>query len=110
MKVEEKGNVMTLKDTQGDLTAFLMKVTHQYKTYENHNIIIDLLAYKEVSIEEVKSFLPLSKQHKKNKKSFVIVVSDFDYNALPTKLTVVPTLLEANDIIDMEEIERDLGF
>jgi hypothetical protein len=54
--------------------------------------------------------LPLSKQHKKNKKSFIIVASDFDYNAVPTKLTVVPSVLEAHDIIDMEEIERDLGF
>jgi hypothetical protein len=33
-----------------------------------------------------------------------------DYNAVPDKLTVVPSLLEAHDIIEMEEIERDLGF
>jgi hypothetical protein len=26
------------------------------------------------------------------------------------KLTVVPSLLEAHDIIEMEEIERDLDF
>jgi hypothetical protein len=38
------------------------------------------------------------------------VVSDIDYNAVPDMLTVVPSLLEANDIIEMEEIERDLGF
>jgi hypothetical protein len=38
------------------------------------------------------------------------VVSDIDYNAVPDTLTVVPSLLEANDIIEMEEIERDLGF
>ena len=43
MKVEEKGHTFIIKDTQGDITAFLMKITHQYKTYENHNIIIDLL-------------------------------------------------------------------
>jgi hypothetical protein len=110
MKVDEKGNNITLKDTQGDFTAFLMKVTHQYKTYENHNIIIDLLAHKDITTDDVKAFLPLSKQHKKAKKSFIVVVGDFDYNAIPTKLTVVPSLLEANDIIDMEEIERDLGF
>ena len=58
----------------------------------------------------MKLFMPLSKLHKKAKKSFVIVTSDFDYNAVPEKLTVVPSLLEAHDIIEMEEIERDLGF
>jgi hypothetical protein len=99
MKVDQKGHIITIKDTQGDFTPFLMKVTHQFKTFEKH-----------MPISEVKLFLPLSKQHKKAKKSFVIVTSDFDFNAVPNKLTVVPSLLEAHDIIEMEEIERDLGF
>jgi len=110
MKVDQKGHTITIKDTQGDFTSFLMKVTHQYKTFEKHNLIIDLLFYKDLSTDSIKLFLPLSKQHKKGKKSFVIVTSDFDYNAVPAKLTVVPSLLEAHDIIEMEEIERELGF
>lgn len=110
MKVDQKGHTITIKDTQGDFTSFLMKITHQIKTFEKHNIIVDLLQYKNLSLNEVKLFLPLSKQQKKAKKSFVIVVSEFDYNAVPDKLTVVPSLLEAHDIIEMEEIERDLGF
>ena len=110
MKVDQKGHTITIKDTQGDLSSFLTKVTSQFKTFERHNIIIDLLQYNNLSIDQIKLFLPLSKQHKKNKKSYVIVASDFDYNAVPAKLTVVPSVLEAHDIIDMEEIERDLGF
>jgi len=110
MKVDQKGHTITIKDTQDDFTSFLMKVTHQYKTYEKHNIIIDLLHDKDLTVNDVKLFLPLSKQHKKAKKSFIVVVSDLDYNAVPDKLTVVPSLLEAHDIIEMEEIERDLGF
>jgi hypothetical protein len=35
----------------------------------------------------------------------VIVVPNVDYN-IPDQLTVVPSLLEAHDIIEMEEIER----
>jgi hypothetical protein len=110
MKVDQKSHTITIKDTQGDFTGFLMKVTHQFKTFEKHNLIIDLLLHKELSIDRIKEFLQLSKQHKKTKKSFVIVVSNVDYNAIPAKLTVVPSLLEAQDIIEMEEIERDLGF
>lgn len=110
MKVDHKDHTTTIKDTQGDLTSFLTKVTDQFKTFEKSNIIIDLLSYNDLTVEDLKLFLPISKQHKKAKKSFVIVVSDFDYNALPEKITVVPSLLEAHDIIEMEEIERDLGF
>jgi hypothetical protein len=53
--------------------------------------------------------MPLSKLHKKAK-NHLLSLLDFDYNAVPAKLTVVPSLLEAHDIIEMEEIERDLGF
>jgi hypothetical protein len=51
--------------------------------------------------------LQLSEQHKRAKNN---VISDLDYNAVPDTLTVVPSILEAHDIIEMEEIERDLGF
>lgn len=110
MKVDKKGNNITLRDTQGDFSSFLMKVTQQYKTFENHNIIIDLLHHKDLTVEDVNLFMPLSQQHIKAKKSFIVVVSDLDYNAVPDKLNVVPSILEASDIIEMEEIERDLGF
>ncbi len=110
MKVETKGHTTVIKDTQGDLVAFLMKLTHEFKTFEKHNIIIDLSDYKKLAPKEVSTFLPLAKQHKTAKKSFVIVAEDFDYNKASDKLTVVPTRLEAHDIIEMDEIERDLGF
>lgn len=110
MKVEQKGQTVSIKDTQGDLVSFLMKVTHEYKTFEKHNIIIDITHYKNLSVKDINSFLPLSKLHKKAKKSFVIVTDAADFNSVSEKLTVVPTVLEAQDIIEMEEIERDLGF
>jgi hypothetical protein len=110
MKVEQKEHTVCIKDTQGDLVSFLMKVTHEYKSFEKYNIIIDISLHKNLTVKEINTFLPLSKLHKKSKKSFVIVVSDMDINAVSSKLTVVPTTLEANDIIEMEEIERDLGF
>jgi hypothetical protein len=40
----------------------------------------------------------------------VLVTDSIDYNKVPSSITLVPTLLEAHDIIEMEEIERDLGF
>jgi hypothetical protein len=84
-----------------------MKVTHQYKTSK---IINDLSYHKDLTLKDIKLFSPLSNNIKKAKKSFVLVISDIDYNAVPDTLTVVPSLLEAKDIIEMEEIERDLGF
>jgi hypothetical protein len=110
MKVEQKGHTVVIKDTQGDLVSFLMKVTHEYKTFEKHNIVVDISRHKDLGLKGINTFLPLSKIHKKANKSFVIVAGDIDFNAVSDKLSVVPTLLEAHDTIEMEEIERDLGF
>jgi hypothetical protein len=110
MKVDQKGHSVCIKDTQGDLVSFLMKVTHEYKTFEKYNIIIDIRMYKNLSVKQINNFMPLSKTHLKARKSFIIVTSDLDHNAVSDKLAVVRSLQEAHDIIEMEEIERDLGF
>lgn len=110
MKVEQKGHTVILKDTQGDLDSFRLKLTNEYKTFQKSNIIIDIRMYKTLPLKDIESFLSLSKIHKKAKKSFVLVTSPIDFNAISDKLAVVRSLQEAHDIIEMEEIERDLGF
>lgn len=87
-----------------------MKLTHEHKTFANVNLVIDLTHSKSISVKEMNAFLPLSKEHKKAKKSFVIVAEDFDFNTASDKLEIVPTRQEAFDMIEMDEIERDLGF
>lgn len=110
MKVDIKGHTTIIKDTQGDILAFLEKITQQHASYKDQNLILDVSHDKSVAIFSIKLFTDLSKQHKKGKKSFVIVAEDIDFNAIPKTLVVVPSVLEAHDIIEMEEIERDLGF
>lgn len=110
MKVEHKGHTVTIKDTQGDLTAFIEKLTHEYKSFENENIIVDLTHYPELTLHQLNGFMAMSKTHKAQKKSFVLVASDIDFNLVSDKLAIVPSLLEAHDLIELDEIERDLGF
>ena len=110
MKVEQKGHITIIKDTQGNFYSFLEKVTHEHNSYKNQNLILDITLDKNVTIKDIKLFSDLSKTHYRGKKSLVIVTEEIDFNDVPAKLIVVPTLLEACDIIDMEEIERDLGF
>ncbi len=110
MTVDHKSHTVIIKDTQGDLPSFLTKLTQQYKSFEKSNITIDLLAYKNLNVADIETFVALSKQHIKAKKSFVIVADNIDFNEVSDAILVVPSLLEAHDIIEMEEIERDLGF
>ena len=110
MKVDLKGHTIVIKDTEGDSLVFLEKVTNQHESFKHQNLILDLTHDKTTTIASIKAFSELSKIHKKGKKSFVIVAENIDFNAVPKALVVVPSVLEAHDIIEMEEIERDLGF
>ena len=73
-------------------------------------IIIDFSDYNGEKTEKILLFLQYSKKHQHNGMSFVIVANGIDIEAIPDDMNIVPTLVEANDIIEMENIERDLGF
>lgn len=109
MKVEQKGHTTTIRNTQYNTAEFLEKLSNEYNSYKNQNLILDLSFDKEIVMTDIKSFSELIK-HKKNKKSLVLVTDKIDYNKIPASIILVPTILEAHDIIEMEEIERDLGF
>ena len=108
MKVKEKNNVVVFKKISEDLAAFVKKIVDQPNVFKDKNIIIDL---EETALRpsEIIPFESLAVLQKKQKKSFVIV-ADIDFDEVSEEIIVVPTLQEGFDIIEMEEIERDLGF
>lgn len=74
------------------------------------HLIVNLFTFKNLSTNDVLVFLELSNAHRKRGKSFVLVSDKLNFEDLPDEIIVVPTLQEARDIIEMEEIERDLGI
>ena len=54
--------------------------------------------------------LEVAASFKQNGMSFVVVKSGIDIDDFPETLNIVPTLQEAEDVLEMEAIERDLGF
>jgi len=47
---------------------------------------------------------------KENGTSFVMVYNTINIDDFPENFNIVPTLIEAEDIIEMEAMERELGF
>lgn len=92
------------------ITEFVKKLTDGYSGLKNDNIIVNLFSINKISTGDLLEFLPLSNEHRGKHKSFVIVASGVDFNNTPEQLEVVPSLQEAHDLIEMEEIERDLDF
>jgi hypothetical protein len=72
---------------------------------------VDLSPMKSVLSKHIKEFVELASRHKElSDKSFVIVTGPISLKLIPDGLNVVPTLHEALDTIEIEEIERDLGI
>ena len=78
------------------------------KNIKEKNIIIDFI---ELDFDEFFEDLNnLFKKSKKNNRSFVIINSNFRSEYYNLSIDIVPSLQEAIDIIEIEEIERDLGL
>jgi hypothetical protein len=110
MIFDKDGNISIITQEKVSIVELVKKLDVIYSRFKNDNIIINLTSLKPLVTEDVIEFLKISNQHRKAKHSFVIVTNKIKLEEIPDELVIVPTLQEANDIIEMEEIERDLGF
>ena len=99
-----------IKPSEKTVDDFFLAFKKKYTTFKDENLILDFSDFKGVKTENILVFLQTAKDHRNNGMSFVIVSSEINPDELPDELLVVPTITEAKDIIEMEEIERDLGF
>ncbi len=110
MVFDKIGTTTIVSQENIELAKFLENLEQQYDKITDDNIIISLFSFSKLTIGDVLEFLELSNRHRGNRKSFVLVTDKVSYDKLPDEVMVVPTIHEAHDIIEMEEIERDLGF
>jgi hypothetical protein len=75
--------------------------------HQDKNVVIDLTDL-EMTIKEMLSFKKIANQKNKNGTSFVIINSSIDIDEIPEEINIVPTLQEAIDVIEMDEMIRDL--
>jgi hypothetical protein len=110
MRINIEKNTTVVEAVNPSFENFFNDFQLKYKSLEKNNMIVDLSPYKGITKENIKIFLPIDDSQKKSRKSLVFVVKKFDYNKTNHQLVVVPTLQEAHDLIEMDEIERDLGI
>jgi len=92
------------------LVDFFKDFAKNYPSFLSKNVIVDLTEIKIDKVSEILVFLNTAVDHANNSTSFVIIANGVDMDELPDELIVVPTMIEALDIIEMDEITRDLGF
>lgn len=110
MIFDKDGNISIVYQEKISIKTFLDNLNKSYSSVKDDNLILNLFSFEKLTAGNVLEFLELSNRHKENGKSFVIVTNKVAYDAVPEEIMVTPTLQEAKDIIEMEEIERDLGL
>lgn len=109
MITEKKENYTLIKPDQKK-SDFINNFKKYYHKFKDENIIIDFSDADDVKNEEILLFSPIIEDHNNNGKSFVIVLDRSNLNDLAEDIFAVSTLTEAEDVVALEDIERDLGI
>ena len=110
MIFDKEGTTTIVFQENISLQKFLENLNKAYPKLENDHIIVNLFSFSKLTADDILEFLQISNNHRGAKKSFVLVTNKVTYDEVPDEICVVPTIQEAKDIIEMEEIERDLDL
>ncbi|QDO94811.1 ribonuclease Z [Formosa sediminum] len=110
MILNTESNITIVTAENETPTQLIKKMEDLYSKFKNNNVIVNLMSLNKLTLEQIIEFLQISNTHRKAKHSFVLVSDKTDLDQSIEEIVIVPTLQEAYDIIEMEEMERDLGF
>lgn len=110
MIFDKENNITLITQEKSTIVELVKKLQATYPKFKNDNVIINLSVLRKISLQDIIEFLEISNRHRQTKHSFVIVTDQANLEDMPDEIMVVPTLKEAYDVIEMEEMERDLGL
>jgi len=110
MKITKKENFLLVENENDSLTEFSSKLTKQHIEIQKENVVVNFTQHPNISADQLLAFLEISNVHRAENRSFILVNDSLGIDELPEELVIVPTLQEAEDMIQMDEIQRDLGF
>lgn len=101
---EEQG-VLIFEKKERQLFEFLSEIISQNIEDKNIILVVNELI-QDSNLNEFQKILTLKNTHRKS----IVIVGQTDIEEENQTIAIVPTIQEALDFIEMEEIERDLGF
>ncbi len=110
MDITKKKAYTLVKNSTISVDEFQKYLVNNFIQFTGEHLIIDISEKINTNIKDLLLFLDISAKHKTNGTSFVIISTSVDIDEIPDELSVVPTFTEALDILEMDAIERDLGF
>ncbi|HBI40651.1 MAG TPA: hypothetical protein DDY16_06855 [Tenacibaculum sp.] len=110
MEITENNNYKLITSEEKTFDLFLSEFERIYNKIENSHIILKFSSKNNFSEQNILLLLDYAFIQKKKGLSFVIIGSSVDIDKFPEELNIVPTLIEAKDVLEIENIQRNLGF
>ena len=110
MEISNPKKYTLINATENSFEEFHTAFTNESLHKVNGHKIVQLSENLNTTITNLLLFLNVANEHRNCGISFVIVCKGIDIDDIPEEINVVPTMIEAEDVLEMEAIERDLGF
>ncbi len=110
MNIEKKKQYTFISSTEKTFKDFHIEFNRNHSKLAKEHLIIKLSNFLNITCKEILLLLSFGNCHKKNGTTFVVVYANINIEDFPENVNIVPTLVEAEDVLEMENIERKLGF
>jgi hypothetical protein len=110
MQIKEASNYTLISSDEDSFKEFQKSVFKKINDFDKNHLIIQISEELSIDKKDFLLFLKIAEQKKENGTSFVVLNSSVNADDFAENLNIVPTLQEAEDILEMETIERELGF
>ena len=107
MIINQHNSTVVITQDKTNSSEFLKKLSVIHERYKENDLILQL---KDTPIASMDALVSLSEMHRQLNYSFIVVSTHLNQDDFEDQLTIVPTLQEAHDYIEMELMQRDLGF
>lgn len=110
MEISNPKEYTLITSDENSFDEFYIAFTKQDLDKVTNHKIVQLSDNLNTTVTNLSLFLDIANKHKSNGISFVVICNGIDIDEIADEINVVPTLIEAEDLLEMEAIERDLGF
>lgn len=110
MLIKKKKKYTLISSDENSFSEFYNSFFKNKDDFKNEHLVLFISDKIAVSKQDFLLFLDFSENKKENGTSFVLVNTTVNIDDFPENFNICPTIQEAEDILEMEEIERELDF
>lgn len=110
MQIQKKEKYTLLIADESSFDEFYQSFLEKTASLSNEHLILNLSNFNSLNKKDFLLFLSIADEKKENGTSFAIVNTVANVDEYPESFNIVPTITEAEDVLEMEAIERELGF